>query len=553
MRRTLLMRSPPGPGSSSLIRTRRFAAAELALLLWACATAVTAAPLWLDQGRPTDAARQAVAVLESAADDGLQPEDYDAAPLAQALDQAARGPALDAVAATRLDDALSAAVRRFLSDLHSGRLDPRQVRGGAALPEPHRIDSASYLSAALAGPWLTQALLAAAPPIPLYAGLRAELARYRALVNHPAWAARLPAPVGRKLEPGTAWAGLPLLTQRLVALGDLPPGTAVPEVYDDVLQQGVKAFQQRHALVADSVVGKATLAQLEVSPAARVRQIELAMERLRWTPLREAPRMIVVNIPEFVLRAYAVHEGKASMRLAMNVIVGKAVQTQTPLFEEEIRFIEFSPYWNVPPSIARKEVLPRLRRDPAYFDQQGFEFVSVSDVSQVQTTLSSEYLDAVELGKMRIRQRPGPQNALGDIKFALRGQHDLFAPHALDRAVPARAARLESWLHPCRGARGAGAVRTAQRPSMARMAHPGHHGARQIVHHPPGRTAAGADRLQHHRRQAGPSAFPGRRLRARPAAGPGIAPAVEGQGAAASQGGCERGTMTPADNPHPKP
>jgi len=421
MRRTLLlMRSPSPPGVARLSPTRWLAATLLTLLLWTAAMAATASPLWLDQGRPTDAARQAVAVLASAADDGLQPEDYDAAPLAQALDQAARGPGLDAVAATRLDDALSAAVRRFLSDLHSGRVAPRRIRGGAALPEPHRIDSASYLSAALAGPWLTQALLAAAPPIPLYARLRAELARYRALVDHPAWAAPLPAPVGRKLEAGAAWAGLPLLTQRLVALGDLPPGTPVPGVYDEVLQQGVKAFQQRHALAADGTVGKATLAQLAISPADRVRQIELAMERLRWTPLREAPRMIVVNVPEFVLRAYEAHEGKVSMRLAMNVIVGKALQTQTPLFEEEMRFIEFSPYWNVPPSIARNELLPRLRRDPAYFDQQGFEFVSVSDVSQVQTTLSAESLDAVELGKMRIRQRPGPQNALGDIKFALR-------------------------------------------------------------------------------------------------------------------------------------
>ncbi len=418
MRRTLLMRSPSPPGDPRLSPTRWLAATLLTLLLWTVAMAATASPLWLDQGRPTDAARQAVAVLASAADDGLQPEDYDAAPLAQALDQAARGPGLDAVAATRLDDALSAAVRRFLSDLHSGRLDPRRIRGGAALPEPHRIDSASYLSAALAGPWLTQALLAAAPPIPLYAGLRAELAHYRALVDHPAWAAPLPAPVGRKLEPGTAWAGLPLLTQRLVALGDLPPGTAVPDVYDDVLQQGVKAFQQRHALPADGVVGKATLAQLAVAPAERVRQIGLAMERLRWTPLLDAPRMIVVNLPEFVLRAYEVHDGLLTMRLAMNVIVGKALKTQTPLFEEEMRYIEFSPYWNVPPSIARKEVLPRLRRDPAYFDQQGFEFVSGN--GEVQTTLSSEYLDAVELGKMRIRQRPGPENALGDIKFALR-------------------------------------------------------------------------------------------------------------------------------------
>jgi L,D-transpeptidase YcbB len=429
MRRTLLMRSPSPPGVPRLSPTRWLAATLRTLLLWTVATAATAAPLWLDQGRPTDAARQAAAVLASAADDGLQPEDYDAAPLALALGQAARGPGLDAVAATRLDDALSAAVRRFLSDLHSGRVEPRRIRGASALPEPHRIDSASYLSAALAGPWLTQALLAAAPPIPLYAALRAELARYRALVDHPAWAAPLPAPVGRKLEPGAAWAGLPLLTRRLVALGDLPPGTAVPDVYDEVLQQGVKAFQQRHALAADASVGKATLAQLEVTPVARVRQIELAMERLRWTPLPEAPRMIVVNVPEFVLRAYEANDGKVSMRLAMNVIVGKALKTQTPLFEEEMRFIEFSPYWNVPPSIARSETLPKLRRDPAYFEQQGFEFVSVSDASQVQTTLSAESLDAVERGQMRIRQRPGPQNALGDIKFIFPNNSNIYLHH----------------------------------------------------------------------------------------------------------------------------
>jgi murein L,D-transpeptidase YcbB/YkuD len=214
-----------------------------------------------------------------------------------------------------------------------------------------------------------------------------------------------------------------------VALGDLPQGTPAPVVYDHLMREGVMAFQQRHALTPDGVLGKSTLAQLEVPPAARVRQIELAMERLRWTPLLRAPRMIVVNVPEFVLRAYEIHDGKVFVRLTMNVIVGKALKTQTPLFDEDMRFIEFSPYWNVPPSIARKELLPRLRRDPAYFDQQGFEFVSVSDASQVETTLSAESLDAVARGQMRIRQRPGPQNALGDIKFVFPNNSNIYLHH----------------------------------------------------------------------------------------------------------------------------
>ena len=405
----------------------------LTLLLWACATAATANSLWLDNGRPTENAWQAIAALGSAADDALQPEDYDAVPLAQALTAAAQGPALAEAAATRLDDALTAAVLRYLSDLHSGRVDPRQIYAGSALPAVHPFDAASYLRAALAGPQLAAALRAAAPAVPLYAGLRSELARYRGLIGHPAWAAPLPPLPGRKLEPGATWAGLPLLSQRLVALGDLPADTLAPDIYDDVMQQGMTAFQQRHALTADGVLGKATLAQLSVAPAERVRQIGLTMERLRWTPLPDAPRMIVVNIPEFVLRAYELQDGQVSVRLTMNVIVGKALKTQTPLFEEQMRYIEFSPYWNVPPSIARKEVVPRLRSDPAYFEQQGFEFVSVSDASQVQTALSDESLDAVERGWLRIRQRPGPQNALGDIKFAF-GNSSIYLHHT---AAPA--------------------------------------------------------------------------------------------------------------------
>jgi murein L,D-transpeptidase YcbB/YkuD len=415
------MRCPTFQGTPKLSHCRSLAASLLAVLLWAAAMAATAAPLWLDKGRPTDTARQAVSTMAAAAEDGLQPEDYDVAPLAHALAAAAQGPALDAAAATRLDEALTAAVQRYLGDLHSGRVDPRRIHANFSMPPHDRIDLASYPSAGLA-----EALRAAAPQVPFYAGLRTELARYRALAGHPAWATPLPALAGRKLEPGQTWAGLPLLTQRLVALGDLPEGTVPPEVYDDVVQDGVKAFQQRHALVADGVLGKRTLEQLAVSPAARAGQIELAMERLRWTPLLRAPRMIMVNVPEFVLRAYEFHEGKVSVQLTMNVIVGKALNTQTPLFDEEMRFIEFSPYWNVPLSIARGETVPRLRRDPAYFEQQGFEFVGGG---QVHTALSAEYLDAVLRGQMRIRQRPGPQNALGDIKFVFPNNSNIYLHH----------------------------------------------------------------------------------------------------------------------------
>ncbi|EHP39507.1 hypothetical protein OR16_31329 [Cupriavidus basilensis OR16] len=218
-----------------------------------------------------------------------------------------------------------------------------------------------------------------------------------------------------------------MLTRRLIAMGDLPTGTPAPERYEGALMEGVKAFQARHGLEADGAIGAGTLAQLNVSPASRVRQIELTLERLRWTPLLEGPRMIVVNVPEFVLRAYEVHDSNVQVKVEMKVIVGKALDTRTPLFKEHMRFIEFSPYWNVPPSIARAETLPRLRRDAGYFERQGFEFVGAD--GKAVTTLSAASLDAVQRGQMRIRQRPGPMNALGDIKFVFPNNDNIYLHH----------------------------------------------------------------------------------------------------------------------------
>jgi murein L,D-transpeptidase YcbB/YkuD len=197
--------------------------------------------------------------------------------------------------------------------------------------------------------------------------------------------------------------------------------------YDDTLVDAVKSFQQRHGLTADGIVGRATLMHLQVPPAARARQIELSLERLRWTPLLQGPRMVVINIPEFMLRAYEVQGDRIVVRETMKIIVGKAMDTRTPVFEEQMRYIEFSPYWNVPPSIARGEVVPRLRRDPAYWNREGFEFVAASGA--VVEALSPAMLDATLAGNARIRQRPGPRNALGDIKFVFPNRDNIYLHH----------------------------------------------------------------------------------------------------------------------------
>lgn len=381
---------------------------------------------WIEGGRPSAQAHQAVQLLNDAASHGLDPADYGGQALQEALDRAARMPLADpklhADLARQLDDALV----RFLNHLHRGRVDPRQIHHDFAARRSDAFDAAATLQQALAVNRLPDAIQAAVPQVPLYESLRQALARYRGLAGQSAWLHPLP-PIKGKIEPGQAYPGLELLARRLHLLGDLDAGPAEIGRYDGKLVDAVRGFQERHALTVDGVIGRATLAQLEITPTERARQIELMLERLRWTPLFQGPRMIVINIPEFVLRAYEVEDGRIRVRREMKVIVGKALDTRTPLFDEDMRFIEFSPYWNVPPSIARGETVPKLRRDPAEFDKQGFEFVAPS--GQVLTTLTPERLNAVLAGQLRIRQRPGARNALGDIKFVFPNRNNIFLHH----------------------------------------------------------------------------------------------------------------------------
>ena len=391
--------------------------------------------LWHDaSGQVLPQARAALDLLTDAASHGLDPQDYDIAGLTKSLEQLpVAGPQADAA-----DQALTRAFERYLNHLHRGRIDPVALRQRYRPGRREPFDPSQLLRSALQRQDLAGAVAAAVPQLPQYGRLREALARYRSLAVDPAWDAPLP-PLPRpprsrtrRLDPGQPWSGVERLAQRLQVLGDLAPGAvmAVAEGdtrYEGELVEALRRFQLRHGLEPDGVIGATTLTQLEVAPGARVRQIELALERLRWTPLLQSRRLIVVNLPEFMLRAFEVADGRISVRLESRVIVGRALDTRTPLFDEDMRFIEFSPYWNVPPSIARAETIPRLRRDPGYFERMGFEFVGAD--GSVQRGLSGASLDAVLAGGMRIRQRPGPENALGDIKFVFPNADNIYLHH----------------------------------------------------------------------------------------------------------------------------
>lgn len=381
---------------------------------------------WVAQGRPTTMAKSAIQILQHADDEGLNPSDYDAAALALQVAAAGQGAPLTVASQTELDADLNRAILRYLHDLHYGRVDPRSVYANFTIP-PKTLNLEAALHAALAAGDLNLAVKEATPSFPLYKALRPWLARYRALENNPAWTGNLPALPTSKLEPGAPYAGVSLLTARLITLGDLPADYVAPERYQGLLVDSVKVFQKRHGLTPDGVIGKTTYEQLNIKPAARVEQIALTMERLRWTPLMTDKRLLVVNLPEFELRGLEINGEQVQIPLKMNVIVGKALNTMTPMFNEQMRAIEFSPYWNVPPSITRAETVPKLRRDPGYFDRQGFEIVTRS--GDVVTQLDESQLVALQKGQSRIRQRPGAQNALGDIKFIFPNDDNIYMHH----------------------------------------------------------------------------------------------------------------------------
>jgi murein L,D-transpeptidase YcbB/YkuD len=210
---------------------------------------------------------------------------------------------------------------------------------------------------------------------------------------------------------------MPQLSRFLVALGDLDSLPAAPDtLYQGPVVEAVQRFQRRHGLAPDSVLGPATFRALNTPLAARVGQIELALERLRWLPEIGAQRFLVVNIPAFELFAFDSAGGRGAPALEMRVIVGRSLQTRTPILLEQLAYVEFHPYWNVPRGILLKEVLPQLGRHPGYLRSNDMEVI-VGKNEVLGDTVTPRVLRGLASGAFSIRQRPGPRNPLGPVKF----------------------------------------------------------------------------------------------------------------------------------------
>lgn len=234
----------------------------------------------------------------------------------------------------------------------------------------------------------------------LYGALKDQLKKYYTISKAGGW----PMVVAGKgsLKKGTSSPSIPVIKKRLQVEGYLQ-GNDTSARYNDTLEVAVKAFQEAHGFTPDGVIGTNMIRELNVPAAQRLQELLLNMERMRWTAMKHEGNLILVNIPEFIMHIY---EGRKEV-IKMPVVVGKE-SNNTMMFNGDLSTVVFSPYWNVPPSIVQKEIMPAMEKNPSYLESQNMEVVNTSG------------------GIPNIRQRPGTGNALGKVKFLFPNSFNIY-------------------------------------------------------------------------------------------------------------------------------
>jgi len=373
---------------------------------------------WIRQNQPSAQARAMIEVLKGADSKGLRSEDYDASRWDHRLSGLGQ-PANQA----RFDAALTVCAMRYISDLHIGRVNPSHFKFGIDV-QRKTYDLAQFVRDRLVnGSDIPATVEQAEPAFPGYQRTEAALAHYLKLMGEDD-GEKLPE-VSKPLGPGAEYAGVPRLASLLRLLGDLPPSADVPpgNVYQGPLIDAVKSFQTRHGLLPDGRLGPQTVKLLNTPLSSRVEQLRLTMERWRWAPEEFPQPPVIVNIPEFLLRAY---NPDGSVALRSNVIVGKSYRHETPVFEEQLKYVVFRPYWNVPPAIQRSEIVPAVERDRDYIAKNNYEVVTYGGQVVTSGRISDDVLEQLRSRKLQVRQKPGPTNALGLVKLIFPNEHNVY-------------------------------------------------------------------------------------------------------------------------------
>jgi len=378
------------------------------------------APAWVQQGALSAQGAAMIQLFGDAWKKGLDPDDYDAA------QWAARRESLRSANADvgLIDVQLTVSAMRYISDLHVGRINPEHVGFQLSTAEK-RYDLAQYLRGQVLPAADVPAMLdGLEPPFGGYRRTEQALARYVDLARRDD-GQKLPVPE-RPIDPGAPYPGMSQLVARLQLVGDLPADASAatqPSVYGGAVVDGVRRFQRRHGLDADGRLGPATVRQLNVPLSDRVHQLQLALERWRWLPSSFSAPPIIVNLPDFRLRAL---NADNSVGLEMRVVVGKAMNTQTPIFTRDMTYVVFRPYWVVPPGIMRRSIIPSIQKDRDYIAKNRYQVITGNGTIVTTGTISDDVLAQLRAGKLMVRQLPGPKNALGLVKLMFPNEHSVY-------------------------------------------------------------------------------------------------------------------------------
>ena len=231
------------------------------------------------------------------------------------------------------------------------------------------------------------------------------------------------------VTPGDSYSGVPALVRLLTHLGDLPEGVVCdePESYQGEIVTAVQKFQSRHGLEPDGRIGALTLEQLNTPLSVRVRQLELSLERWRRRPYDPNRPAIVLNLPEFRLRAFGGTSASGSdPELEMKIVVGQAPDRKTPILHSQLEAVIFRPDWNVPASIQRSELLPEIMQDRSWVSANNFELVTRQGEVVGAGKISDDMLSRLKSGELQLRQKPGPKNTLGLVKFVFPNEYGVY-------------------------------------------------------------------------------------------------------------------------------
>lgn len=370
-------------------------------------------PLWLAEGKPTEIAKSLVNRLMTAADAGLP--NIDLRPHLEPLNSGGND---QQQAAFEL--ALTEGVTQYARSLSVGRYEPAMVDTGWYMPA-RTFNASEFLKNLVTSPDATQLINSLEPQVEEYRKLKQALKRYRELAAKGGWPMLPQAAI--RLKPGVKSDMVPLLRQRLMAQEEFPSSEPMNSTrYDPALAQAMRAFQERHGLKNDGVIGTGTIAVLNVPVEQRIQSIIATLERWRWMPRDLGIRHVLVNLPEFGLQLF--DQGQVVWRTR---IIDGEKKHPSPSISAEIIQVKANPEWFVPNKIAIKEMIPELQKNPDYLRDNGYKlYLREGRVEVNPRSVNWNEPFTIRGFPYLIKQDLGDDNALGRVKLVMPNKHAIY-------------------------------------------------------------------------------------------------------------------------------